>query len=291
MKIKSNEFKLRFLMILAMATWGLSWSNAKILGQYADAPILMFWRFLLATITFAPVVLWKKNSFYFNQHSLKYIIPNAVFMVSYNYYYFKGTQIGFAGSGGVLVTTLNPILTALFSYLFFGGLLLKKDIISFILGLSGACIIIRLWDIDISLLFQTGNIYFILASFSWVLVTIITSKSKYIIPFITYSFWSFSFSALFSFTLVFNENLMRLFFFDLKFWINMILLAVGAMAFGTSIYFQASTELGPKKASSFIFTVPISAMLFAIIILNEPLFITTIIGGSLGIIAVYLIND
>ena len=71
----------------------------------------------------------------------------------------------------------------------------------------------------------------------------------------------------------------------------MILLAVGAMAFGTSIYFQASTELGPKKASSFIFTVPISAMLFAIIILNEPLFITTLIGGSLGIIAVYLIND
>ena len=71
----------------------------------------------------------------------------------------------------------------------------------------------------------------------------------------------------------------------------MLLLAIGAMAFGTSIYFQASIELGAKKASSFIFTVPISAMLFAIIILNEPLFITTLIGGFLGIIAVYLIND
>ena len=83
---------------------------------------------------------------------------------------------------------------------------------------------------------------------------------------------------------------MAIFQFDWVFWLNMMLLAVGAMAFGTSIYFLASVELGAKKASAYIFTVPLTAMAFAMIFLNEPLVFTTLIGGGLGIVAVYLIN-
>ena len=43
------------------------------------------------------------------------------------------------------------------------------------------------------------------------------------------------------------------------------------MSFGTSIYFLASSKLGPKQASAYIFLVPLSAMGFAMIILLEPL--------------------
>ena len=43
-------------MILAMLSWGLSWTNAKILGQYCGAPLIMVWRFFLAAISIAPVL-------------------------------------------------------------------------------------------------------------------------------------------------------------------------------------------------------------------------------------------
>ena len=277
-------------MILSMVTWGLSWTNAKILGNYGDAPLLMVWRFIFATISFAPIVWWKGYGFKVTRNALNFIILNSIFMTTYNFFYFKGTQVGLAGTGGVLVTTLNPILTSLFSGLFFGGILLKKDILGLILGFLGGNLIIRVWELDFDLLFQTGNFYFIMASFSWALVTIITSKSKNIIPFIPYSFWCFALSGLFSFPFAINEPLLDIFQFDAGFWINMILLAVGAMAFGTSIYFQASVELGPRKASAYIFTVPLTAMAFAMIFLNEPLLLSTLFGGSLGIAAVYLIN-
>ena len=62
------------------------------------------------------------------------------------------------------------------------------------------------------------------------------------------------------------------------------------MAFGTSIYFYASTRLGPKKASSYIFLVPFTAILFAIYFLDEPFQLSTILGGGLGVLSVYLIN-
>ncbi|MBT6865949.1 MAG: EamA family transporter, partial [Candidatus Marinimicrobia bacterium] len=46
----------------------------------------------------------------------------------------------------------------------------------------------------------------------------------------------------------------------------------------------------PKKASAYIFTVPLTAMGFAMYYLDEPLIMTTLLGGILAIIAVYLIN-
>ena len=51
-------------MILAMLSWGLSWTNAKLVGQYADAPLIMVWRFLIAAISIAPILLITKISFF-----------------------------------------------------------------------------------------------------------------------------------------------------------------------------------------------------------------------------------
>ena len=109
-------------------------------------------------------------------------------------------------------------------------------------------------------------------------------------PFIPYSFWCFGIASLLSLLLAFDQPLLSIFQFDWVFWLNMLFLAVGAMAFGTTIYFLASRQLGPQKASSFIFTVPVTAMLFAMLFLNEELTITIAIGSILAMFAVYLIN-
>jgi len=74
------------------------------------------------------------------------------------------------------------------------------------------------------------------------------------------------------------------------FWFHMISVSIGAMVFGTTIYFIGTTKLGSEKASAFIFTVPLTAILFSIIILDELVEMSTIVGGILAMTAVYLIN-
>ena len=49
---QEKQWKLSTMMIIAMVTWGLSWTNAKILGIYADPPLVMFWRFVIASTCF-----------------------------------------------------------------------------------------------------------------------------------------------------------------------------------------------------------------------------------------------
>ena len=286
----TKDIKLNILMVIAMLTWGLSWTNAKILGQYADAPLIMVWRFFFASLSFAPLLKLTNDSLQLTKDNIYFILGNALCMVSYNYFYFKGTQIGLAGAGGVLVTTLNPILTTLFASLIFGSIMQRKDWLGLGLGLLGSAFIIRLWEMDISYIVQSGNLFFILASLSWVCVTIITSRSKNTIPFIAYSFWSFTFACLLSIPISINEDLLIIFNFDTVFWLNLMMLSVLAMSFGTSIYFLASLRLGPRRSSSYIFLVPLTAMGFAMYFLSEPLQLSTLFGGTLGIIAVYLIN-
>ena len=277
-------------MIISMTTWGLSWTNAKILGQYTDPTVLMVWRFLLASISILPIVYGSKKPFKISCEGLAFLLLNSIFMVSYNYFFFKGTKHGLAGVGGVLVTTLNPILTALFSGLFFGEILRKKDWLGLFLGLIAGALIIQFWSISTKLFLQSGNIYFIMASISWVSVTILTSKAKNIIPFISYSFWSYIFSFLFCIPFTDRDSFFEVFNFGYVFWINLLFLSIAAMSIGTTIYFYASSELGPKKASAYIFIVPVTSLGFAVTLLNEPVAITTILGGILGIVAVYMIN-
>ena len=70
----------------------------------------------------------------------------------------------------------------------------------------------------------------------------------------------------------------------------MFFLSFGAMVFATTVYFFGTTRLGPEKASAFIFIVPVTALFFSVLLLGEHLEITTIIGGIMTMLAVYLIN-
>ena len=189
-----------------------------------------------------------------------------------------------------LLQQLNPVLTLLVLSIIFHNKVSIKDIFGLAFGIIGGGLIIRIWQQDMNSLFQSGNLFFIFASLSWVCVTIITSYSKERLPFMGYSFWSFSFAFLLSIPLALKQNLLSVFAFDWIFWINLLFLSCIAMSFGTSIYFLASSKLGPKQASAYIFLVPLSAMGFAMIILFEPLTTSSLFGGILGIYAVYLIN-
>ena len=286
---QEKQWKLSIMMVFAMITWGLSWTNAKILGTYADAPLIMFWRFVLASICFL-FIAGTNGSLKIPTKAIPTIVINSIFMVLYNFFYFKGTQIGLAGTGGVLVTTLNPILTSFFSSLLKYDTLPKKDWAALCIGLLSGSIILRIWDLNFFSFYNSGNLFFIMASLSWVAVTITTSKSKEKISFLSYTFWTFLSSALISMNFVSYNSLFSIITFDLIFWFNLIILSIFAMAFGTSIYFYASTRLGPKKASSYIFLVPFTAILFSMYFLGEPLQLSTILGGGIGLFAVYLIN-
>ena len=278
-------------MVFAMITWGYSWVGAKILGPYGHVSTKIFLRFFFASIALIPILLKYRIPFRIDKKGFIFILWNSISLCSYNYFYFKSTHMGLAGVGGVLVTTLNPILTSLFVFSFLDKSSAKlKDFVGLIMGLTGGGIIMRLWEMDIALMISSGNIFYILASCSWVSVTIASQKSKTHIHFLTFSFWSFLSASLFSLSFCEIESISQTINYDSIYWLNIFLLSIVVMSFANTMYFFASSKIGAVKASSYIFVVPLTAIIFSKIILNEQVLYTTVLGGVLSVVAVYLIN-
>ena len=278
-------------MVFAMITWGYSWVGAKILGPYGHVSTKIFLRFFFASIALIPILLKYHIPFRIDKKGFMFILWNSISLCSYNYFYFKSTHMGLAGVGGVLVTTLNPILTSLFVFSFLDRSSAKlKELVGLIMGLTGGSIIMRLWEMDIALMISSGNIFYILASCSWVSVTIASQKSKTHIHFLTFSFWSFLSASLFSLSFCEIESISQTINYDSIYWLNIFLLSIVVMSFANTMYFFASSKIGAVKASSYIFVVPLTAIIFSKIILNEQVLYTTVLGGVLSVVAVYLIN-
>ena len=95
--VQARQWKISTMMIIAMITWGLSWTNAKILGAYADPPLIMFWRFVIASICFFFIVV-ARESLKLSTEVIPVIIINSIFMVLYNFFLFQRSSNKFSWS-------------------------------------------------------------------------------------------------------------------------------------------------------------------------------------------------
>ena len=274
-------------MSLAMITWALAWTNAKIVNEYLSFYNLIFIRFLLGFISLIPFVFIFKNKFP-RLMDFKYIILPSILFLIYNIAFFKGTYYGLAGKGAILVTTLNPLFTV-FIMSIINKKISKYDLIGVSLGIIGGIIIMDLYSIGLQGIFQSGNLYFILCAISWGIMTVLINYAQKIIN--PYIFICLCYFITMIMTLPFispyeilNANL------DLRFYINFFFVSLGAMSFGTSIYMYYTPILGPSKASIFIFSVPFLAIGLANIFLNEPFTLNIIIGGMISLLAIYIVN-
>jgi drug/metabolite transporter (DMT)-like permease len=274
-------------MSLAMFSWAIAWTNAKIVGEYLSFYNLVFFRFLLGFLSLLPFIIIKKNPFP-KMVDLKYIlIPSLLFFV-YNIAFFKGTHYGLAGTGGVLVTTLNPLCTILIMSLI-NKRIIKKEVVGMFLGVIGGIIIMNLHKEGIVNILNSNNIYFIICAITWGVMTVsVNYAQKRINPYIFICLcYLFTMIISFPFTNLGELNMSDL---DFRFYINFFLVSIGAMSFGTSIYIYSTPILGPAKVSVFIFSVPFIAMGTAYLVLNEPFTINIVIGGLLSLLSIYIIN-
>lgn len=281
---------LYLLLTIGMVCWGESWVSAKVLTDYAEPEALVFWRFLLTWVTFLPVMFFFRQSFYISLKGLAIAVVSAVLLVVYNEMFFTGLVYGLAGAGGILVTTLVPVLTFALASL----LALKKpslkDVFGLILGAVGAGIIMEIWKTDAHTLFKSGNAYFLIAAAAWAVLTIISTKAKKYTSAYTFSFYLFFFTSIFILIPVYMKGVSLTMPSDLMYVSNLLLIAVGATTYGTTIYFIATSTIGSQKASSFIFLVPLNALVMSYIFLGEAIRLNTVVGGLSAITAVYLIN-
>lgn len=287
-----KELVFIFLIVISMGFWGGAWSSAKAISGLVSSQTIVLFRFIFATMAIAPLIFIFKQSFHIGTRGLVWTLFGAALFAAYNQLFFMGIETGLAGAGGVLVTTTNPIFTYIISAFFIRKRMPLLAVVGLALGFSGGFLMLRLWTFDASEIFRFGNGLFLISSVVWASVTVVSGHTQKTVPFAAYMFYFYLFATIFSvpFSLYAGDT-GAVFSQGGFFWLNLLYLSFLAMAFSATIYFIASGKLGSRRASNFVFLVPVFAVLFSFLFLGEIPTWNTVVGGALAMAAVYILNS
>ncbi len=277
-------------IVFSMFLWGLSWPSGKVLTHYCSAVNFAVYRYIVVVTTLFLLLYSLKIKIKISSAGIPAVLGSGVLLAIYSYFFFIGLKTGSAGAGGVLVTTLNPIMAYAIGILISRKLPSRNEAAGLVLGIAAGCFLLKVWDNSASL-FERGNIYFLLAAFTWACMSKLTSKGAKYGSSPGFSLWQYLVTLICLLPLMdFHEFAAVIHISDSKFWWNMFFSSAIVTSLATTVFFYATTRLGAERAGSFILLVPLAAAVSAWLLLGEHILPHTAIGGVLGMGAVYMIN-
>lgn len=277
-------------VVFSMLLWGISWPSGKILSRYCSVVNFSVYRYCIVIIVMCALLAATRTSMKMKREGIIPVLLSGLLLAAYSYFFFMGIKTGSPGAGGVLVTTMNPIMAYALGIALSRQAPSRKEALGLLLGTLAGCILLKVWDSGTAML-DSGNLYFLLAAMLWAIMSKITAKGARYGTSLGFSTWQYvvTFLCLLPFTQV-AEAQTTLRSTDPVFWVNLFFSSAIVTAGATTMYFYTTTRLGAEKASSFIFLVPLCAALSSLIMLGEHIRPHTAIGGCLGIAAVYVMN-
>jgi drug/metabolite transporter (DMT)-like permease len=286
----SGEKKFLYGMIATMFCWGISWPVGKILSSYGNAETIAMLRFVVTFISLFILLIIIKENLSISKKGIPILLGASICMTLYSYFFLQGLNNGKAGAGGVLVTTLNPIITYAVTILVTLKTPSRREFLGLGVGLIAGAFLLKVWNNSASV-FDTGNLYFVSATITWAILSKFTSISSRYGSTLSFSLWMYALCSLMMF--VFTDNTQTIKILreaDYIFWFSLFYSATITTSLATTFYFYATSKIGANKASGYIFMVPLSAAAGSWIILGEVPLWNTIVGGLLGITAVYILQ-
>ncbi len=275
-------------MILAMMLWGGGWPALKILTESVSWEVATFWRFALMSLAFLPVLWWHRNPLGVNLRALGWAalsgLLNAVFMGLS----FLGVAVGTAGAGGVVITTLSPILTVLIAVAVLGMKPSVRHVAGLLIGLAGGAVMVRVWEGEV--LLNGGNLIFVGCALVWAVLTLAAQRSRLHLDPVHYTFMLGLVATVLMAFIAYPHGIGAVFDQDLRFWGALVYLAVLGQTVASTIYFIASGEMGSGRASAYMFLVPLFALVSSYLLLGEVPSVELVAGGAISMAAVWLIN-
>ena len=291
----SNDVPVVLALVTAMLFWGASWISGKIIADMAPAKLTVFYRLALATVSMLPILFFVHKlrlvKLRFSQPAMLWSLPAGLLLAGYNQLFFLGLHDGLPGKGGMLVTTINPIMTFALAAIFNQQKFRPLQLVGMLLGLTGGMMMIEIWHFDHQQVFASGNLFFILAALSWAFLTLVSQRGTQFADFMTFSALMYLWASILSYIFAVEHSpLSSISHYPALYWQHMLFLSVIVVSIATSVFFLANQKIGPSRSSSFIFVVPVTAMGLSVWYFDETIPLSVAFGGAFALAAVYLIN-
>ena len=270
--------------------WGTTWIASKEGVKHMPALQLAAIRQFIGGIIYISYFLWKKTPWPKGKQWKFILILSVLNFVLSNGLSTWGVK--FISSGlGAIIGALVPLWVVIISF-FRGERLAKAAILGLIIGFSGICVVFydHLSDFFIAD-FRFGIFLSIIATLTWAFGTLYTKKKAASFnPYFGLGLQMFISSILlFAVTGATGTSVSLSEIPSISWWAIGYLVLFGSV-FTFIAFIYALQRLPSEISSIYAYVNPIIAVLLGTVIFNEPLTIPIVIGGSITLVGLYLVN-
>lgn len=263
-------------LIVLAAIWGGSYALMRVVAPVLGGPGTAWVRIFLAGLLLCGYALalgaaleWKK---WWKQYLVVGMLNSAI----------PFSLIGFAmktlpASYGAVLNALSPLFGAIFTALMLGESLTPRKLAGIVLGFAGVAILVRLGPVDVTPALMTAAGACVLATACYGYASVYTKKyvagapnlglatGSLLLPSIPLAFLAVPTlpRAVPSLTVIVATGV----------------LAVACSAVAYLLYFRLIRDVGPTKAISVTFLIPLFGMLWGVAFLGETITFTTVAGA------------
>ena len=281
-------------LILTAILWGGTFIAGRVVAKDVGPFSASFFRFAIASsflILFVrridgKLILPKKRQM------VPVILLGLTGVFTYNVFFIKGLKLINAGRASIIIAN-NPVFIAILSAYFFKEKLNMIKAVGIIISVTGAIIVISKGNLNeiVQGNIGWGEIFIFCCVLSWVAYSLIGKVVMVDLSPLSSVFYSCVIGTFFLFFPACFEGIFYNFHnYPITAWLGIFYLGIFGTVVGFVWYYEGIKKIGPTKASLFINFVPVSAVILAFMILDEPITLSLFIGTILVCAGVYLTN-
>ncbi|QOR66010.1 DMT family transporter [Cytobacillus suaedae] len=277
---------------MSISFWGVSFVSTKAVLGKLDPFTLLVLRFGIGAIFLFILLLLKRYRFFI---SLKYV-PHLVILGILGVFVHQVLQATAlltidASAAGWLIS-FSPIFTVILSMLFLHEKMSFTKAIGMILAFTGVILITTARSgQSLHFAINVGFLLMILSTLNWAIYSILLKKLAIPYPALVVTFYM----SLIGFILttpfiIRNKGWSSLELLSTSEWAHLLFLGVFVSGIAYWYWGKAHEVLEASKVSMFMYLEPITTLIAAIVILQEEIFIKSVIGGIIIIAGVIIVN-
>ncbi|MDQ4030261.1 MAG: DMT family transporter [Actinomycetota bacterium] len=290
----SAERRTALLLLVAMAVcWGGTWPTGKLAVEEVPPAVVATLRFALST---AMLWLWTRALAAPLVRPTRADLPLVLLLgltavAGYNLLFLYGLSHAPASDGAIIVPGLAPLMTALLAASLLGERLGSRAALGLVTGIVGLVLVVDPGGgLDSERLF--GDLLFLAGAFVWGVFSVLGRRA-------TSRFGTVG-ATLYA-TAVGTGMLAPLSFLGggwgelaeahADAWISIAYLAVFGTVVGFVLFYEGVRRIGPSSATSFTLLVPVFGVLSSVLLLDEQLGVSTVLGGIVVISGLWLVQS
>ena len=267
-------------LILTMAIWGGTFVVGRAIAPNISPFTAGFGRFVIASIFIWLLIKYRQDRLekLNKQQILLVVCLGLSGVLAYNLFFFLGLKDISASRAGLIIA-LNPICITIASSIFFGEKLTYLKSVGVVISLMGAVLIITEGNFStLSQEIAKGELFILGCVASWVVYSLVGKLAMRDLSALTTTAYGIWIGTILLLPFAIWEQNNRLPRINLMTGLGLAYLGILATTLAFNWYYEGINTIGAAKAAIFINLVPLFAIVFGTIFLQESLSATAFVG-------------